>query len=257
MGAFSFSYICSMAQANGASIQSVYNAVVNLANKDQQGIVNISEFNSFAQVAQINVYNSLFDELKDAQKMSRASINPGRDKSRIKRIQEDLSYFSKTQTVSKTSGTFSKPADLSRIISVSTAGSILLDQSTKKPVELCYDEEKIERILISNLSAPTEDFPVALVSDNIHVFPTSINKVSIRYYKIPEGRRESNGLRVNSQPAYSSQTSAALIDFELPEHYISDLVYEIARMVGINLRDADIVSYTGQEMLTRKQSETL
>mgnify|MGYP003323676715 CR=1 FL=1 len=245
-----------MAQAKGASISLVHDTLLDLANKDQQGFVSPAEFNNFAQIAQLNVYNSLFDELKDAKRLSRAGFNPMRDKSRIKRIEEDLSYFSKKKPITKSSGVFDKPEDLSRIISLSTAGSILLDQSTKKPIELCYDEEKIERILISNLSAPTEDFPVALVSDSIHVFPTSINKVELRYYKLPQGRvaageRDPNG----SQPTYNDGTTAD-IDFELPEHYTADLVYEIARMVGINLRDADVATYASQEMATKKQAET-
>ena len=130
-----------------------------------------------------------------------------------------------------------------------------MDQSTKKPVEVCYDEEKIERILLNNLSAPTEDFPVALVSDDIHVFPTSIKKVEVRYYKIPEGRL-SSGERVTipQQPTYDADNTN--IDFELPEHYTSDLVYEIAKMIGLNLRDQEITNYTNQEMQVRKQAET-
>lgn len=243
-----------MAQAYGASISLVHDTLLDLANKDQQGFVSNDEFNGFAQIAQLNIYNGLFDELKDAKRLSRAGFNPMRDKSRIKRIEEDLAFFSKKQTVSKSSGAFNKPTDLSRIISVSTAGSILLDQSTKKPIELCYDEEKIERILISNLSAPTEEFPVALVSDSIHVFPTSVNKIEVRYYKLPESRN-SNGERLPNPPLYSN-TAASQRDFELPEHYASDLIYEIGKMIGLNLRDADIVNYTGQEMQTRKQAET-
>jgi len=244
-----------MAQANGASVQAVYDALNDLANKDQQGFITDVEFNRFAQIAQLNIYNSLFDELKDAKRLSRAGFNPVRDKSRIKRIQEDLSYFSKKATVTKDGDIFNKPTDLSRIISISTAGSILLDQSTKKPIEVCYDEEKIERILLNNLSAPTEDFPVALVSDDIHVFPTSIKKVEVRYYKIPEGRL-SSGERVTipQQPTYDADSTN--IDFELPEHYTSDLVYEIAKMIGLNLRDQQITNYTNQEMQVRKQAET-
>ena len=244
-----------MAQANGASVQAVYDALNDLANKDQQGFITDVEFNRFAQIAQLNIYNSLFDELKDAKRLSRAGFNPVRDKSRIKRIQEDLSYFSKKATVTKDGDIFNKPTDLSRIISISTAGSILLDQSTKKPVEVCYDEEKIERILLNNLSAPTEDFPVALVSDDIHVFPTSIKKVEVRYYKIPEGRT-SNGERtsIHQQPAYDADSTNE--DFELPEHYTADLVYEIAKMIGLNLRDQQITNYTNQEMEVRKQAET-
>ncbi len=243
-----------MAQANGASISLVRDALLNLANKDQQGFVSDSEFNTFAQVAQLNIYNRLFDEIKDAKRLSRAGFNPTRDKSRMKRIEEDLSYFSGKSIVPKTDGLFNKPSDLSRIISISTKGNIMLDQSSKKPIEICYDEEKIERILLSNLSAPTEDFPVALVSDDIHIFPTSIKNIEVRYYKIPQGRL-STGERTQSQPTYFDGT-ASDVDFELPEHYTSDLIYEIARMVGINLRDADVSNYASQEIAANKQAET-
>jgi len=249
-----------MAKTFGASIQTVYNTLQDLANKDQQGFVSPLEFNRFAQVAQLNIFNGLFDELKDVKRLSRSGFDPSRDKSRFKRIQEDLSAFSTKATLRKASGVFNvssatSPANppMARIISIATAGSMLLDQSTKKPIEICYDEEKIERILISNLSSPTEEFPIALVSEDIHVFPTSINKIEVRYYKYPEGRT-STGARTATMPTYA--TTGDMIDFELPEHYVSDLVYEIGKMIGVNLRDTDIVNYTGQEMTARKQAET-
>ena len=240
--------------AQGASIQTVYETLRDLANKDAQGFVTDAEFNRFAIIAQQNIFNSLFDELKDSLRLSRAGFNPGRDKSRTKRIQEDLAYFSKkSPPITKGADGFAKPSDLSRIIGIYTAGSILLDQSTKTPVEVCYDEEKIERILLNNLSAPTEDFPIALVADDIQVFPTSIRKIEVRYYKIPEGRTLA-GARTTSMPNYTS--GSGKIDFELPDHYVSDLVYEIGKMIGLNLRDQQVVAYTGQEMQTRKQAET-
>ena len=49
----------------GASVVTVYEAVRDLANKDQQGFVTDTEFNSFARLAQLNIFNGLFDELKD------------------------------------------------------------------------------------------------------------------------------------------------------------------------------------------------
>jgi len=135
-GAFSFLYICVMAY--GADISVVYNTLKDLANKDQQGFISPTEFNRFANIAQLNIFNGLFDELKDAKRLSRSGGNPMRDKSRIKRIEEDLAYFSKKITQPKASGKFAKPDDLARIIGVTTAGSIMLNQSTKKPIELCY-----------------------------------------------------------------------------------------------------------------------
>jgi len=97
-------------------------AVRDLANKDQQGFVSDNEFNSFARIAQLNIFNGLFDELKDSKRLSRSGFNPNRDKDRRKRVLEDLSAFSTTDTVTKSSGVFSvtaaSGADMARIISI-------------------------------------------------------------------------------------------------------------------------------------------
>jgi hypothetical protein len=41
--------------------------------------------------------------------------------------------------------------------------------------------------------------------------------------------------------------TATTIDFELPDHYVADLVVEIAKMIGINMRQADVYSYAQGE----------
>ena len=99
------------------SVGAVYRTLKDLVNKDQNGFVTDLVFNDLAQLAQLRIYNRLFDELKDAKRLSRAGFNPGRDKSRFKRIEEDLSYFAKTLVIPKSGGVFPKPDDLSRIIS--------------------------------------------------------------------------------------------------------------------------------------------
>ena len=250
-----------MAKSYGADISVVYNTLKDLTNKDQQGFISPTEFNRFATIAQLNIFNGLFDELKDAQRLSRSGSNPSRDKSRAKRILEDLASFSTKKQLSKDTGSdffsFSSadPAadPMARLISISTAGSVVLDQSTKRPIEICYDEEKLERILVNNLSAPTEEFPIALVSEDIYVFPTSINLIEVRYYKYPLGRVSSTGARTSSPPTYTEGGTS--VDFELPEHYVSKLVYEIAKLAGINLRDAEVVNYSNLESQAIKQAE--
>lgn len=213
----------------------------------------------------------MFNDIKNSKKLSRSGIMGSRDKARIKQIEEDLSFFSKSATLSKVNNStlashlkFEKPSDLSRLISITTDGSILLDQSTKKMVDICYDEEKLERILLSSVSKPKDDAPLALISEYIEVFPTTINKIKVRYYKTPAGRSPINGARVTSQPTFNTTASGTdewyedgntdvsnnnnHIDFELPETYTNDLVLEICRMIGINLRDAQLDAYTSTEM---------
>ena len=246
-----------MAKAFGASVITVYQTLRDLANKDNHGFLSDVEFNRFANYAQLNVFNNLFNELKDSRRLNKAGFEPSRDKARFKRIQEDLSFFSKKKEVTRDSVTFihEKPEDLSRIISIATAGGFVLDQSTKRPIEICYDEEKIERILANNLSSPTEEFPIALVSEDISVFPTSINLIEIRYYKQPQGRSALTGARVSSPPKYEPAVGNT-VDFELPEHYVSDLIEVMARMMGLNLRDRDIQAYGTNEAQLNNQAET-
>lgn len=236
------------------SVGAVYNTLKDLVNKDQNGFVTPVTFNNFAQVAQLRIFNRLFDELKDAKRVNRAGFNPGRDKSRFKRIEEDLAFFARTLEIPKTNGVFPKPEDLSRIISSTTVGSLLMGESTRTIIDLCYDEDKIERLLLSDISRPTEMAPVALVSNDIEVFPDSINRIRLRYYKIPQGDNNvalpSVVVDVNDVPQNTS------VDFELPEHYLEDLVIEIAQLIGVNLRDQFVATTAQGEQNERKQEST-
>ena len=92
-----------------ASVYVVYETLKNLVNKDQMGFVTVDEFNRFAQVAQLRIYNRLFDQLKDGSRLERAGFGQGRDKSKFKQVQEDLAVFAKSKTVSKSGGVFTKP----------------------------------------------------------------------------------------------------------------------------------------------------
>ena len=235
-----------------ASVNAVYSTLKDLVNKDQKGFVTPAVFNNLAGIAQINIYNRLFDTLKDARRTRRAQFDSGRDKSLEKRIQEDLSSFARNQTITRAGGVFAKPDDLSRIISATTFSSIVLGQSTRTPIEMLYDEDKIERILRSNISSPTESFPIALVSDDIEVFPQTINRIQLRYYKVPSNPTFAY-VTVNGIEIYNATGS---VDFDLPDHYSAMLVTEIAELIGLNLRDTVVQAFGQGEqvMLTKQQS---
>ena len=244
-----------MAQAFGASIKTVFDAVKDIINKDQQGFISVDTFNTFAKIAQFNVYNRLFSEIKEAKKMSRGNVMGSRDKSRIKQIEEDLAFFAKSETIARENNVFAKPADYNRLISITTDGSILLDQSTKRIIDVCYDEDKFDRLMLSPLSKPKESSPLAMISENIEVYPTNINRIKVRYYKTPQSRHSNTGARLDSVPSYQvsgtddNPYEAAINqkDFELPERYETDLIIEICKMAGVNLRDDQVTSFASTE----------
>jgi hypothetical protein len=241
-----------------ASVNTVYTALKNLANKDQRGFITPAVFNSFAGVAQLNVYNSLFDKLALGNASRTRQLSGERETAPLKQIREDLARFNKEATISQTSSTdqtFAKPADLGRIISAKTFGSFILGQTTSIPIDLIYDEAKIEYILRSTLSVPTETRPVGLVSHVLEVYPTSIKKIKLRYYKLPESvAAVSPQGRSTNPPTFGYITStnveiynpATSFDFELPDQYVPELVIEIAKMVGVNLRDSEVYAYAAQ-----------
>jgi len=248
-----------------ASVQQVYNTLKDLTNKEQKGFITPQVFNSLASVAQMNVYNEFFTELVEAQKLSRQGFELGRDKSVRKQKQEDLSYFIKRESIESLTNVFPKPSDLSKIISISIdeiirpgrRGRGILDQSTTiNSCELLYDIEKANYILGSNLSTPTEDFPVALIAENIEVFPASVKKIELTYYKTPTSwifdSRAVSGLPPHyGETIYANGMSTlnplSTRDFMLPDHCVPELVSEMSKLLGVRLRDPNVLSFGSRE----------
>jgi|TARA_R110000782_G_scaffold2113_3_gene8348 hypothetical protein len=243
-----------------ASVQRVYQAVRDIANKDQRGFVTPAIFNEFAGMAQMNVFNSLFEEMTMANRLRRGQLDGPRQFARFKQIEEDLSTFAKKSELTLSSGVVDKPSDFARAISISTIGKMILGVRSQSVVQMCYNEDHIDRILNSDLSAPSDDAPVALIGNKIEIFPnvnTSINKINLRYYKLPQGIVPTTGLKTSASPKFGYSSSVAgvelylaanSVDFELPEQYFGELVNEVALLIGVNLRDANVYNYSNSEV---------
>jgi len=271
-----------------ASTVLVYEALKKIANKEQKGYITSDVFNTFAEIAQLNVFNELFSELIDAKKLSRQGFELGRDKSIRKQKLEDLARFTKREIINQTDFMFLKPSDLARIISIrvtnNTLGSYEMPGKTASaigmagsaptdsgvamtPCELVYDLEKANYILGSNLSTPTLSFPIAIVAEQIEVFPSAVKEVELTYYRTPGsigttptyvmGELPTHYLQPSKRPPHLAMSRSGsggdlysysgIRDFELPDHYVPELVAEIAKLMGIRLRDPNLSSYGAQE----------
>ena len=140
----------------------------------------------------------------------------------------------------------SKPSNLSKIISIRT------NNGDRTPLELVYNSEDAERIMMSNLSTPTVSFPVALISHNIEILPDNLNQVVLKYYRIPGSINAAGNVEGNLTPSYA-QIGSGITDvlnsrhFELAPHYSNEIVIEIAKMIGIRLRDTFLSTITINE----------
>ena len=235
-----------------ASVREVYQGVRDLANKDERGMISPAEFNSFAAVAQMKLFNEMFQNLTNLERITRANADSAFDKSLVKQLKEDIATYSKTVTIAKSNDVFERPEDFAKLIALSTAGSVLNAMSTSTHIAVIEDEAKLQHVLSSTLSAPSTDNPVAVPGENYEVFPTNIRRIKMRYYKVARGtqcpdRRTYRicthalvSLLLNGKEVFDSSTS---IDFDMPEHYIPELIKEIAVMAGINLRDPQVTQF--------------
>jgi hypothetical protein len=238
-----FLYICYM-----ISVIEIFNVVRDIANKEQRGFVTPEVFNTFADVAQKNIFNEMFQELLIAQQVRSKVIDPGRYKSIKKNVIEDLSRYIQEDNLG-IGAALAKPQFLARVISATTQSGI--------PVEVMYDTEKVSRMLNSRLSSPTADFPVCAIQDDINVYPVLAEGLVLKYYRQPTSMN--NGVVDNtSLPTYSVTVSNAnpgtyivnpldIRDFDLPNHYKNEITTEILKLMGVRLRDADLFSYAKAE----------
>ena len=99
---------------------------------------------------------------------------------------------------------------------------------------------------------------MALISDEIEVFPDTVQTIDITYYRTPGGMQ--NGAFVDSPPQWVAEdlavgnieiASPSSIDFMLPEHFSSEIVYEICKMIGISINDGGMVQVSAQEEARR------
>jgi len=194
----------------------------------------------------------LFDRMT---RSSRMGQRPASSKESL----EDLSTFTKKISLTLANGIVAKPADFARAVTINTVTKVILGVSESDLVQIVYNTDHIDRIINSDIMAPADNAPVALISDTIEVFPnvnTSIESITLRYYKLPQGIYPTTQAKTTAQPTFGYTSAVAgvelysaanSVDFELPEMYFTDLIVEIPELVGVSLRDKDVFSYASSE----------
>ena len=249
------------------SVIEVYNAVRELANKDQKGFVTPKVFNDLARVAQENVYREMFTEIVAAQGLRLRNADAAQGESMMRGIQDDLSDYiiqanlelSDDLSSEGYANVYKKPADFCKLISISVG------RQDRFNCELIYNSAKMLDILNSNLSAPTDAYPVALVSKNFEIFPEDSIGAIINYYRHPASRYPTSvGEFTMGDVDYTSKPRISVAggvdedgffipdiiksrNFDLPKKYFSEVIAEICKMIGVRLRDATLYEFASAE----------
>ena len=241
-------YICFM---QAARVNRVYEAVKDLMNKEQKGFVTGKVFNSFAQIAQLNVFHELFDDVITAKKLRSQGVDGSDGTSAYNEAIENLAFYKVEASVSNGA----LPADMYKLIGIRKTGS----PSERTPFEIVRNNNDAAHILGSNLSTPTEAFPLAVVTNTVELFPTSISKAVMTYYRLP-GSVNTDGTFSDLPPIVATTSdgynggivmASGYRDFMIPRAYESELVYEIAKLIGVRLEDQEVTAFASQEEANR------
>jgi len=235
------------------SIDTVYQKVLALANKEQRGYITPQDFNLFANQAQMEIFEQYFYDINKGNKASGNNTEYSdvlsllEEKIRLFEVERGNNWAIANMTV--VSGYITIPEVIYRLGDV-RIGSNQVEMLTSK---------KFDAARFSPLTAPTLTRPIGYaisrgltisVGLGISVTPTS-HPINLSYIKKPE-KVNWTYVVINKQAMYDANPSTQ--DFELHPSEENQLVNKILKLAGISNEQPDITrAGAGMDQLTTQQ----
>jgi hypothetical protein len=234
------------------NINTVYQRVLAITNKEQRGYITPQEFNYMANQAQLDIFEQYFYDLNQ---FTRLPDNGNVNSDIPSIIEEKISIFEKEATVTESGGSngyYSLPSDLYRLNNVFVQASRPDDFVDGNEAELVTRKYFLQ-LNKTKLAIPTEENPVYIQSGNkIEIFPRSINQ-GIRFYYIKKPAEAKWGYDANTG-LYDSSTSKTT-HFELHPSDETELVIKILALAGVILKDPGLYQIGAAEEVKNVQQE--
>jgi hypothetical protein len=229
------------------NIDTVYQKVLALCNKEQRGYITPQEFNLMADKAQKEIYDSYFHDLKMAYHKPTKTDMTHADEIDI--LKEKLHPFKvENPNITQESGdnTVTLPSDLYFIDTISTDAGVFQE----------VDREEILTMLGNPLTTPTSSRPVYSRYQNqlqIYPTPTAEIEISIHYWKEPT-KPEWGYVVINKKALYNSNSTYST-NFELHASEEENIVSRILQLAGVIIMKPGIVEIGGADKVSIKQSQ--
>ena len=202
------------------NVDTVYQRVLALANKEQRGYITPQEFNLYANQAQMEIFEQYFYDLNQ---LSRINSNSKEYSDIVDNLNEKISFF-EVINATVTSGTTLTANTGTEIYRVGTVMHVDVEIEEVQRNELLYINK-------SPLTKPTDARPIYVRENEntIRIYPASITAATFDYIKRPTTPNWMYVV-VNDKPLYNSTDS---VDFELHASEETELVYRILALAGI------------------------
>jgi len=213
------------------NVDTVYQRVLVLANKEQRGYITPQEFNLYANQAQMEIFEQYFYDLNQA---SRTIGNDTVHADIDDMLEEKLSIFERTENIysafpDQLGGGFVIPDNIYRISKVFNSTRDYEILSTKD-----WNDSRTGAPLI----APNANRPIANISNsNLKTFPTGGPRSVVFFVK--PATVDWTYLLIGYKAMYAPNSSTT--HFELHPSEETELVYKILKFAGISMKRDDII----------------
>lgn len=238
------------------SVDSVYQRVLGILNKEQRGYVTAQEFNLFANQAQQDLFEQYF---YDINQFGRIPGNSTEYSDMLNLLNEKINIFETVAQPTRTGNFFDEPTDLYRL------GTVIYKNTTTNPFGVSSTESiEAERINAneflyinsSPLTKPKNVRPVFVANTNgIRVYGnseiTDVAEVEFQYIKKPAKVQWAYQI-VFDEPLYDAANS---VNFELHPSDETELVIKILELSGILIKDLNLYQVMNQEEQETIQQE--
>jgi hypothetical protein len=238
------------------SVNTVYQRVLGVLNKEQRGYVTAQEFNLFANQAQQDLFEQYF---YDINQFGRVPGNNTEYSDMLTLLNEKINIFETISAPTRPANYFIAPSDMYRL------GSIVYKNTTTNSFGTSSTEQiEVERINAneflyinsSPLTKPTNTRPVFISNaSGIKIYAnsevTDVALVDYQYIKKPATVNWAYQIVFN-EPLYDASNS---VDFELHPADEADLVIKILELAGILIKDLNLYQVMNQEEQETIQQE--
>ena len=251
------------------NINSVYQKVLALANKEQRGYITPQEFNLFADKAQLEIFENYFHQIKMTEMKPKTQTSYSDE---LEMLEEKLHAFHVDEFVSydTTNNNLPLPTidgnnNVYKIIGISrgndkvtqvnksqvsyTENHPLLKANKKRSVFVREDSG-----VVSIHPAPTQaDYNFNTITQS-NTEPNDTERFEVSYYKKPTPPNWT--YTVIQQKALFNASSPSLRHFELHFSEEENLVYKILMLAGLTIKQPDVQqsAAAGIEMKKREQN---
>lgn len=223
------------------SVDTVYQRVLAILNKEQRGYLTPAEYNLFANQAQLDIFEQYFYDLNQ---FSRLPGNSTEYSDMVDILEEKISIFETFGSTTYANNYWPEPTDLYRL------GSVVYNGSEVEHV----NKNEYLYVTSSPLSKPTNDFPIyTRDTSGIKVYGASeiTTGVTFQYVKKP-AKAIWNYTEVNGEALYDANGA---VDFELHEAEETDLVIKILQLAGVLIKDPSVYQIGSTEEAKDVQQE--